>query len=181
MDFSTGDVKIPNEWTNKQTSTDLKSYQRARPKTLFAEQMHAEFLGNNWVCSIQTLIQVFERRKEKSSGKLLMFTRVTVGIWSLCFLSWSGSFGKSLELSKKNRAVRVVCVIIVLLVDLWMTHFLLFKEKAWQQNFHRPFNRAGSSRRWMNFSTLLNQESLTEFKLPLGQCVKSLFSQWRIW
>ena len=29
-----------------------------------------------------------------------------------------GSFGKSLELSKKNRAVRVVCVIVVLLGDL---------------------------------------------------------------
>ena len=83
----------------------------------------------------------FERRKEKSSGKLFIFIRANVGIWSLCFLSWSGSFGKSLELSKKNRAVRVVYVIVVLLVDLMIMNdpFSSLQRKGMVANFHRPF------------------------------------------
>ena len=55
----------------------------------------------------------------------------------------------SLDLSKKNRAVPAVCVIVALLVDLMNDQVSSLQRKGIAANLHRPFYRAESSRRSM--------------------------------
>jgi len=55
----------------------------------------------------------------------------------------------SLDLSKKNRAVLAVCVIVALLVDLMDDQVSSLQRKGIAANLHRSFYRAESSRRSM--------------------------------
>ena len=55
----------------------------------------------------------------------------------------------SLDLSRKNRAILAVCVIVALLVDLMNDQVSSLQRKGIAANLHRPFYRAESSRRSM--------------------------------
>jgi len=76
-----------------------------------------------------------------------------------------------LDLSKRNRAVPEVCVIVALLVDLMNDQVTSLQRRGISANLHRPFYRlyrvessARSMKDWLRlrFSTLFNQESFTE-------------------
>jgi len=85
-----------------------------------------------------------------------------------------------LDLSKKNRAVLAVCVIVALLVALINDQVSSLQRKGIAATLPRPFNGVESSRRSMKdilgtalflcrslrlrFSMLFNQESFTELK-----------------
>ena len=61
----------------------------------------------------------------------------------------------SLELLKKNRAIRLLCVIVILLVDLMNDQVSSLQRKGITTNLHRPFYRlyrVESDRRWMKDS-----------------------------
>ena len=57
----------------------------------------------------------------------------------LCDLDHFGEL--SLELSKKNRAVPAVCVIVALLVDLMNDQVLSLLREGITANLHQPFHR----------------------------------------
>ena len=146
VDFSIGDVKY---WLNVITSRSINDTTRRAnclSSSNYKTTSHLACVLRYSRISIfrrqlsmvrsEISFQVFERRTEKNSGRLLMIRPIRVCLLNGIFELHTGSrsIGWSLDSLKKNRAVRSVCVVIALKKRL--VRVSSFQRKGLVANLH---------------------------------------------